>query len=146
MKPIVCALRGGPGSHFTRRHALEQTAATGAALYLLVVIPASAYNPLHEGEQRSIRAEMAWRELALARANAAQLGLPDIQFNIQIRIGVLQATIAEFVESVDAGTVLLGAPRDAHDAHMSAASIDSLAAELRSGLGVAVEIVHPPAR
>lgn len=146
MGSIVCALRGGPGSHYTRREALERTLRTQQPLYIIVVIPPATYNPLHEGEQRAIRAEMAWRELALARANAAQLGEPELQFNIQIRIGELQDAIVEFAESVEADVVLLGSPRLAPDATMTVESVDTLADELRQRLSIDVDVVQAPVR
>ncbi len=141
---IVCAVRGGPGSHYTRRAALERAGVTARLLYILVTVPAEAYEPLHEGEQRAIRAELAWRELALARANAAQLGNPDAQFNIQIRIGELGAVVADFAVEVEASLVMLGAPRRAPDASLTAESLEALAGSLRSRLDIEVEIVAPP--
>ena len=143
MTGIVCAVRGGPGSHYTRREALVQSAATGAPLYLLVVVSPDSYGPLHEGEQLAIRSELAWRELALARSNAAQMGSPDAQFNIQIRIGELQQTIADFVTEVDADCLLLGEPRDAMDAALSEDKILALAADIRADLNIEVEVVRP---
>lgn len=145
MKGIVCAVRGGPGSHYTRREGLTQSLETGAPLYLLVVVPPGAYVPLHEGEQRAIRAELAWRELALARSNAAQMGSADAQFNIQIRIGELRETIAEFMQEVGADRLLLGAPRDAMDATLSEEMIQELAGDLHRQFDIEVEVVRPGA-
>ena len=140
----VCRPRG-PGSHFTRRQGLLQAAEIGAPLYLLVVVPPDSYGPLHEGEQRAIRAELAWRELALARSSAAQMGSPDAQFNIQIRIGELRETIADFVREVRADRLLLGTPRDAIDATLSEETLVALVSELRSDLNIEVAVVHPGA-
>jgi nucleotide-binding universal stress UspA family protein len=114
---------------------------TGAPLYLLVVVSPGSYGSLHEGEQRAIRAEMAWRELALARSNAAQLGAPDLQFNIQIRIGELQATIAEFVKEVGADLLVMGTPRESVDAALSEDTIQALASELRRECNIEVEVI-----
>jgi len=141
MKPIVCAVRGGPGSHFTRRAALERAITTGAPLYLLVTIAPGSYLPLHEGEQRAIRAELAWRELALARANAAQLGHPEAQFNIQVRVGELNETLAQFAEEVEASAVLIGAPRQALDAAFPGKAIDDLVSEVSSGTTAVVSVI-----
>ncbi len=143
MSGIVCAVRGGPGSHFTRRAALTQAAATGAPLYLLVVVSPQSYEPLHQGEQRAIRAELAWRELALARSNAAQLGATDVQFNVQIRIGDLHETIAQFVREVGGDRLLLGAPRGAIDATLSQDAMLELVSELQRDLNIEVEVVGP---
>jgi nucleotide-binding universal stress UspA family protein len=143
MSGIVCAVRGGPGSYYTRREGLARALETGSPLYLLVVVPPGSYGPLHDGEQRAIRAEMAWRELALARSNASQMGSPDAKFNIQIRIGELRDTIAEFVREVGADLLLLGTPRDAIDASLSREMIQELAAGLRADLTVEVEVVRP---
>ncbi len=143
MKPIVCAVRGGPGSHFTRRAALQRAIATEAPLYLLVTIDPDAYHPLHEGEQRAIRAELAWRELALARANASQLGHPEAQFNIQVRVGKLTETIAAFAAEVGAGTILLGEPRDALDATLHGDELATLAAGVGGHTGAEVQVIRP---
>lgn len=143
MSGIVCAVRSGPGSHYTRRAGLTRALETGAPLVLLVVVPPGSYEPLHEGEQRAIRAELAWRELALARSNAAQMGSPEAQFNIQIRIGELRDTIAELVREVGADLLLLGTPRDAIDASLSREMIHELAAGLRADLAVEVEVIRP---
>jgi nucleotide-binding universal stress UspA family protein len=143
MSGIVCAVRSGPGSHYTRRAGLTRALETGAPLFLLVVVPPGSYEPLHEGEQRAIRAELAWRELALARSNAAQMGSPEAQFNIQIRIGELRDTIAELVREVGADLLLLGTPRDAIDASLSREMIHELAAGLRADLAVEVEVIRP---
>jgi nucleotide-binding universal stress UspA family protein len=142
---IVCAVRGGPGSHYTRREGLVQALATGVPLYLLVVVAPGSYRPLHEGEQRAIRAELAWRELALARSSAAQMGSPDAEFNIQIRIGELRETIAEFAEEVGADRVLLGAPRDAIDATLSDDKFAELVGKLRNELNIEIKVVRPEA-
>ncbi len=143
MSGIVCAVRGGPGSHHTRRAGLARSAAADTPLYLLVIIPAESYDVLHDGEQRAIRAEMAWRELALARATASQLGRPNAQFNVKVRIGDLRSTIAEFAADVGADTVLLGTPRSAMDATLSATDLETLAADLRDQLGAVVDIIRP---
>ena len=145
MSGIVCAVRGGPGSHYTRHEGLVQALETGTPLYLLVVVSPDSYEPLHEGEQRAIRAELAWRELALARSNAAQMGSSDAHFNIQIRIGELPETIAGFVREVGADRVLLGAPRDAMDATLSEDMIAELVDKLRSDLNIEIEVVRPEA-
>ena len=143
MSGIVCAVRGGPGSHYTRRAGLTRALETGTPLYLLVVVAPGSYEPLHEGEQRAIRAELAWRELALTRSNAAQMGSPDAQFNIQIRIGELRESIADFVQEVSADSLLLGTPRDAIDAAFSEELIRDLASGLRRDLNIDVEVVRP---
>ncbi len=145
MSAIVCALRGGPGSYYTRRAGLQRSTADDTPLYLLIVIPADSYGDLHEGEQRAIRAEMAWRELALARATASQLGQPDAQFNIQVRIGDLSAVVSEFTAEVEASSLLLGAPRMAADAVLSPSEVEALAAGFRDELGVVVDIIRPEA-
>lgn len=142
MSGVVCALRGGPGSYYTRRAGLERSTADVTPLYLLIVIPAESYVDLHDGEQRAIRAEMAWRELALARATASQLGQPDAQFNIQVRVGELRAVVSEFVAEVGAESLLLGAPRVASDAVLTPSQVQELAAEFRARLGISVDIIR----
>ncbi|NND01983.1 MAG: universal stress protein [Acidimicrobiia bacterium] len=143
MKPIVCAVRGGPGSHFTRRAALERSIATGAPLYILVTVAPDAYLPLHAGEQRAIRAELAWRELALARADASQLGQPDAQFNIQVRVGDLGETLAAFAAEVDAGAVLIGSPRDAVDAALNGTDVEELIDGVAQLTNADVSVIAP---
>ena len=130
MPDVVCAIRGGPGSYQTRLAALQQAAETGVAVHFVSVVDPIAYGPLHEGEQHAIRAEMAWRDVALARATAAHAGLQDARFTVAVRVGELAGAIADFAREVEAGSILIGNPRAAADAVL----VDDAAAKFADGL------------
>ncbi len=130
MPDVVCAIRGGPGSYQTRLVALQQAAETGVAVHFVSVVDPIAYGPLHEGEQHAIRAEMAWRDVALARATAAHAELQDVRFTVTVRVGELAETIAGFAREMEAGSILIGNPRAAADAVL----VDDAAAKFVDGL------------
>ena len=116
---VVCAIRGGPGSYHARLGALQHAAASEVTVHFVSVIDPVAYQPLHEGEQHAIRAEMAWRDVALARATAAHAELGDVRFTVAVRVGELATTIGEFANEVGASSILIGRPRLAADAALA---------------------------
>lgn len=140
MSDVVCAIRGGPGSYQTRLGALQHAARQGAAVHFVSVIDPIAYKPLHEGEQHAIRAEMAWRDLALARATAAHAELGDARFTVAVRVGELAATIGDFAKEVGAGSILIGRSRSAADAILAGGE-DQFVEELRTRAGLPVKVI-----
>ena len=142
MTDVVCAIRGGPGSYQTRLAALQHAADRGVAVHFLSVVDPVAYEPLHAGEQHAIRAEMAWRDLAMATATAARANLGDVRFTVAVRVGTLVDTIAAYAKEVGAGSILVGNPRAAPDA-MLAGGADRFAGELRQSAGVPVVVMTP---
>lgn len=143
MGDIVCAIRGGPGSYQTRRVALQRAAERGVAVHFLSIVDPVAYEPLHDGEQHAIRAEMAWRDLAMARAIAAHAGLDDVRFTVAVRVGALADTISAYAKEVEAGSILIGSPRPAADAALADGGAEPFAEELRQNVGVNVSVVTP---
>jgi hypothetical protein len=137
---VVCAIRGGPGSYRTRLAALQHAADLGGVVHFLSIVEPIAYEPLHEGEQHAIRAEMAWRDLAMAKATAAHAGLDDVRFTVTIRVGPLAETIAAYATEVAAGSILIGLPRPAADAALAGSAVEQFAEELRRLAGVTVVI------
>ena len=140
MADVVCAIRGGPGSYQTRLAGLRYAAERGIAIHYVSIVDPVAYAPLHEGEQLAIRAEMAWRDLAMTRATAAHAGLEDVRFTVAVRVGVLADTIADYAREVEAGSILIGSPRPAADAVLAVDGAKQFAAELRRKTGVAVVV------
>jgi nucleotide-binding universal stress UspA family protein len=143
MADIVCAIRGGPGSYRTRLSALQHAADRGVTVHFVSIVDPVAYEPLHEGEQDAIRAEMAWRDLAMTRATAAHADLEEVRFTVAVRVGVLADTIAAYAREVGAGSILVGSPRAAADAVL-VDGVERFAAELRQKSGVAVIVTNPP--
>lgn len=143
MADVVCAIRGGPGSYQTRLAALEHAAQHGVVVHFVSVVDPAAYEPLHEGEQHAIRAEMAWRDLALANATAAHADLDDVRFTVAVRVGGLADTIAAYAAEVAAGSILIGSPRAAADAALANGGAEQFAEELRESSGIAVVVVSP---
>jgi hypothetical protein len=140
---VVCAIRGGPGSYHTRLAALQHGADHGVAVHFVSVVDPVAYQPLHEGEQHAIRAEMAWRDLAMGRATAARAGLADVRFTVAVRVGDLVDTIVGYAREVGAGSILIGTPRSAADAALAGGGAEQFAQDLRRTGGVAVMVLAP---
>jgi nucleotide-binding universal stress UspA family protein len=143
MPDIVCAIRGGPGSYHTRLAALRHASHHAVTVHFVSVVDPVAYGPLHEGEQHAIRAEMSWRDLAMARATAARAGLDEVRFTVAVRVGDLAATITAYAEEVGADSILIGRPRSADDALLAGAGAEQFAAELRRRSNVTVTVVDP---
>ena len=143
MPDVVCAIRGGPGSYHTRLGALQHAASHNVTVHFVSVVDPAAYEPLHEGEQHAIRAEMAWRDLALAQATAAHAELNDVQFTVAVRVGELATAISEYAREVAAGSILIGSPRSAADATFVEGGVDRFVGELRQTAGVAIVVVPP---
>ncbi|MDH3261160.1 MAG: universal stress protein [Acidimicrobiia bacterium] len=143
MTDVVCAIRGGPGSYQTRLAALQYAADRGVAVHFVSVVDPVAYEPLHEGEQDAIRAEMAWRDLAMTRATAAHAGLDDVRFTVAVRVGALADTIAAYAREVAAGSILIGRPRSAADAALAGGGAEQFAEELRQKGGAALVVIAP---
>ena len=140
MADVVCAIRGGPGSYQTRLAGLHYAADRGIAVHYVSIVDPVTYAPLHEGEQHAIRAEMAWRDLAMTRATAAHAGLEDVRFTVAVRVGVLADTIAAYAREVEAGSILIGSPRPAADAVLAVDGAKQFAADLRLKAGVNVMV------
>ena len=117
MPDAVCAIRGGPGSYQTRLAGLKYAEGNGVAVHFLSVVDPVTYEPLHEGEQHAIRAEMAWRDLALAKTIAARAGLDDVRYTVAAKVGGLVETIAGYAKEMGATSILVGSPRSSADAH-----------------------------
>ena len=143
MTDVVCAIRGGPGSYQTRLAALKHAADKGVTVHFLSVVDPVSYEPLHEGEQHAIRAEMAWRDLATAKATAARADLHDVRFTVAVRVGGLMATIAAYAAEVAAGSILVGNPRSATDAVLVDGGAGRFAEELRQSSGLPVIVMAP---
>jgi hypothetical protein len=142
MGDVLCAVRGGPGSYATRVAALEAGGADGTVHFLSVVAP-GIYDPLHAGEQHAIRTELAWRDLVIGKAIASRLGDDEAQFTVEVRVGDLAETIAEYARELGVERILLGRPRAAPDAVL-AESEEEFVAGLEEASGVPVEVVPAP--
>lgn len=140
MADLVCAVRGGPGSYQTRLAGLRQAAERGVVVHFLSVIDPLTYRPLHGGEQKAIRAEMAWRDLAMARTTAARAELDDVRYTVAVRVGELAESVANFAREMSAGSILIGSPRAAEDAALGSGA-ERFAEQLRSLAGVPVQTV-----
>jgi nucleotide-binding universal stress UspA family protein len=138
---VLCAIRGGPGSYQTRLGALQHAADKEVTVHFLSVIDPASYEPLHEGEQHAIRAEMAWRDLAMAKATSARAELPDVRFTVTVLVGELASTISEYAREIGAGSILIGSPRSATDATLAQGGVGRFAEELRQRAGLAVVVV-----
>ena len=113
----------------------------GVTVHFVSVVDPVAYEPLHEGEQHAIRAEMAWRDVALARATAAHAELGDVRFTVAVRVGEPAVTIGDYSKQVGAGSILIGRPRSAADAVLAGGE-DQFVEELGRRAGVPIEVIN----
>lgn len=143
MAEFVCAVRGGPGSHHTRQAGIAHAHESGARVHFLSVVDPDAYEPLHGGEQDAIRAEMAWRDLVLARSAATHAGADNARYTVEIRVGQLAPTIAGYAAEIEAEHIMIGTPRLATDAALALSDLQEFADELKAQSGIEVVIVDP---
>ena len=121
MTDAVCAIRGGPGSYQTRRAGLQYAEDNGVAVHFLSVVDPVAYEPLHEGEQHAIRAEIAWRGLALAETIAARAGLDVVRYTVASNVVVVVESIPAYSPEMAATTIALRSPLSSSDAALACA-------------------------
>lgn len=142
MSDVLCAIRGGPGSYQTRLAGLRHAKDNNASVHFLSVVDPVAYEPLHEGEQHAIRAEMAWRDLAMAKSTAAHAGLEDVRYTVAVKVGGLAETIAGYAMEVGAKSILIGTPRSSADAVLAKYGVGQFANELRMTSMIGVVVVN----
>ena len=142
MSDTLCAIRGGPGSYQTRLAGLRLAKDHDTTVHFLSVMDPVAYEPLHEGEQHAIRAEVAWRDLAMAKTTVARAGLEDVRYTVAVKVGGLAETIADYAMEIGAKSILIGSPRSSADAALASGGVEQFAEELHLSSGTAVVVVQ----
>jgi nucleotide-binding universal stress UspA family protein len=140
MGTILCATRGGEGSHRTQDAAVALAREGGDALIFLYVVDTSFLNqtaaPLVIDVEARLE-KMGRFQLTLARERALAQG---ITAQIIVRRGRLRTELAAAAKELAADRLVLGRPSD-REAVFDEAALQDLAASLQTETGVRVLIV-----
>ncbi len=142
MKGVVCAIRGGEGSRVAQAHAIRLAKEANAPLAFLFVADKRLPNEYDGSLEGAIEEELIWFGrvlLNVAKERAARAGIEAAVF---VAIGRVKEEILRYLEQVEAGLLVLGAPRDTTIIFGDDA-IERFAAEISEECGVRVEIARP---
>ena len=143
MGPIVCATRGSEASRRTQERAIALAQERGAPLILLFVVDAAFVKPANEGLADVVVDELERLGrglLAIAQARAREQG---VEAETAIRHGDVQQEVEGFLREVNAGALVIGAPRSgAEHPAFDPAALDEFARRIRAGTGVEVVVVE----
>lgn len=141
--PLLCAIRGGPGSTTTRRRAFLRAKEAATTLHFVSVVDPRDYDVRDASEQRAIAAEIAWRNRVLARTSQQGADAPDVEYEVAVRVGKLAVALVEYAREIGADRILIGEPRPAADARLGSGELSSLVTDLGAE-NLAVEVLADP--
>jgi len=143
METIVCATRGGEASRRTQEHAVELARERGAELVFLCVVDAGFAGPLSDRMQKALADEMrrlGRSLLCIAQERAIEQG---VAARTEVRYGPVQESIEQYLQEVDAETLVLGASRtEAAPPVFDSQQVDQLAEKIRQDTGIEVAVVR----
>ncbi len=143
MGPIVCAIRGSEASRRTQERAIALVRERGASLIFLFVVDAAFVRMTNKDLADVVADELerlGRRLLSVAQARAREQG---IDAEVAVRHGDVQQAVGNFLREVNAGTLVIGAPRSgAEHPAFDPAALDEFAERLRASIGVEVIIVE----
>ncbi len=145
---IVCATRGGEGSRVVKERAMALASERNAPLVFLFVIDAEGMadeRPAAGGRalDDALRDELRWVGrvlLEMARGQAQRAGVAS---TLALREGAVRDEIIAYARSIEAGCLLLGAPRGTTANVFGDDAIERFAKDVTEQSGVTVEIVRP---
>jgi len=142
-KPIVCATRGGEGSHAVQIAAIRQAKETGCPLVFLYVTDPSSLGSFEGGVLTAVRKELNWMGETLLRT--AQRRADDAQLHSEVRIrqGNVREEISHFLKEHDAGLLLLGTPRGTTANVFGDDAVEKFAQSIMDSTGVKVGLIRP---
>jgi nucleotide-binding universal stress UspA family protein len=142
MGPIVCATRGSEASRRTQERAIALARERGAPLIFLFIVDTALVRPANKDMADIVIDELerlGRRLLCIAQARAREQGL---EADMAIRHGSVQQGVESFLREVNAGTLLIGAPRSgAEHPAFDPSALDEFAERLRASIGVEVVVV-----
>jgi nucleotide-binding universal stress UspA family protein len=142
MGPIVCATRGSEASRRTQERAIALAQEREAPLIFLFVVDAALVKPANKDLAEMVIDELerlGQRLLCIAQARAREQG---VEAEMAIRHGDVQQEVEGFLREVDAGVLVIGAPRSgAEHPAFDPAGLDEFAERIRAGTGVEVIVV-----
>jgi nucleotide-binding universal stress UspA family protein len=143
MGPIVCATRGSEASRRTQEQAIALARERGAPLIFLFVVDTALVKPANKELADVVVDELerlGRRLLGIAQARAREQG---VEAEMAIRHGNVQKGVESFLREVNAGTLLIGAPRSgAERPAFNAAALDEFAERLRASIRGEVIVVE----
>ena len=143
MGPIVCATRGSEASRRTQERAIALVRERGASLIFLFVVDAAFVRMTNKDLADVVADELerlGRRLLSVAQARARE---HDIDAEVAIRHGDVQQAVDGFLREVNAGALVIGAPRSsAEHPAFDPAALDEFAARIRADVGVEVIVVE----
>ncbi len=115
MRPIVCAIRGGPHSRPTIDKAISFAGETGLPLYFLFIVNLDFLAHTTSTRTHTISREMEQMGefiLLTAQSRAAEQG---VAAEGVVRHGSVGPEIIAFCREIDAGTIVMGRPQLGED-------------------------------
>jgi nucleotide-binding universal stress UspA family protein len=142
MEPIVCATRGSEASRRTQERAVALAQERGAPLIFLFVVDATFVRSSNRDLADVVVDELEGlgrRLLCIAQARAREQG---VEAEMAIRHGDVRQAVESFLREVNAGTLVIGAPRSgAEHPAFDPAALDEFAERIRADTGVEVVVV-----
>ena len=139
MGPIVCAIRGSEASRRTQERAIALARERGDPLIFLFVVDAAFVRMTNKDLADVVADELerlGRRLLSVAQARAREQG---IEAGMAIRHGDVRQAVESFLREVNAGTLVIGAPRSgAEHPAFDPATLDEFAERLRASIDVIV--------
>ena len=142
MQPIVCATRGGEVSRRTQERAVALAKERGTEVVFLYVIDPSfskTHNELLAAALADELERLGRSLLSIAQARAKKQG---VIARTAILHGTALQNIEEYVQQVDAGALVIGAPRTSSALQaLEAGGIHRFAVTIHEATGVEVVVV-----
>lgn len=145
MSSIVCATRAGEGSRAVQQAAIALAKETGQHLIFLYIIESRILESLEEPMRPYVRTELYWLAKSLLNIAENRAKADDLSPSLIIREGQVQDEIAEIVKEMDAGCLLLGAPRHNRANTFAEEAINEFAKAIHQATGVTVRVIWPQA-
>jgi len=142
MRPIVCATRGGEASRRTQERAIALAKERGAELIFLCVVDPNFVKPTNKALAAALRSELKRLGRALLYIAQARAKEQGVDAKAVVRSGPVRDTIEAYLREVDAGTLVIGAPRGETTLQaLDPGQVDLLAEDVERELGIEIVIV-----
>jgi nucleotide-binding universal stress UspA family protein len=142
MGPIVCATRGSEASRRTQERAIALARERGAPLIFLFIVDTALVRPANKDLAEVVIDELEQLGrglLCIAQARAREQG---VEAEMAIRHGDVQQGVESFLREVNAGVLVIGAPRSgAERPTFDSGALDEFAERIRVAIGAEVIVV-----
>jgi nucleotide-binding universal stress UspA family protein len=142
MQPVVCATRGGEACRRTQERAIHLAKEKDAPLIFLYVADPDLVGPVSEPLEEALRQETARLGRALLRVAQERARKQGLTAQAVVIHGPVQQSIQDYLQQVEADTLVLGAPRvGAAPQVFTAEGIEDFAEAVRQETEVEVIVV-----